>query len=144
MIRKILLTVTVILVSGCATQNVAGISTYKAVPEARIFTKNTVQGPNGMTGTVIVKRDHGMLGAALSSTLLIDGQPTAKIKAGEFLQFPVSGDEHIFGVAWSDNLGPLATSSTREVAITIQAGKVYYLRMFPQLSNGIAIERVSQ
>lgn len=130
--------------AGCATQNVAGTSSYQVVSAERITAAISEPPPGEPSGTVVIKRDAGMMGAALSSILLVNGKPVARVKPGEYLQFRASPGEHLFGVAWSDNLGAAATSSTREVAVEIRAGQTYYFRMFPQAGSGIVIERSSQ
>ena len=133
-----------LLLAGCATQNVAGISSYQLVSAERV-TGAIVEPPIGEpAGTIVIKRDPGILGAALSSTLLVNGKPVARVKPGEYLQFRAALGEHLFGVSWSDNLGAAATSSTRELAVEVRAGQTYYLRMFPQPGSGVVIERSSQ
>lgn len=130
--------------SGCVTQNIAGTSSYQPVSTSRIIGFIPEPASNDHAGIIIVKRDPGKLGSAIESTLLIDGQPVARIEPGEYLQFRSHLGEHIFGVSWSDNLGPAATSSTRELAVDVKPGQTYYLRMFPQAGAGIVIERTSQ
>ena len=133
-----------LMLAGCATQNAAGISSYHVVSADRLTGAIGEPPASEPAGTIIVKRDPGMLGAALSSILLLNGKPVALIKPGEYLQFRTLPGEHIFGVSWSDNLGSVATSSTRELAVDVRAGQTYYLRLFPQSGNGVAIERSSQ
>ena len=133
-----------LVLAGCATQNVAGISSYQLVSAERV-TGLIASAPLGEpAGTVVIKRDPGMFGAALSSILLVNGKPVARLKPGEYLLFQATPGEHLFGVSWSDNLGAAATSSTRELAVEIRAGQTYYLRMFPQAGSGVVIERSSQ
>ncbi len=133
-----------LVLAGCATQNVAGVSSYQLVSAERV-TGAIAEPPLGEpAGTVVIKRDPGMFGGALSSILLVNGVPVARLKPGEYLQFRATPGEHLFGVSWSDNLGAAATSSTRELAVEILAGQTYYLRMFPQAGSGVVIERSSQ
>ena len=84
------------------------------------------------------------MGTALSSILLVNGAPVARVRPGEYLEFRTAPGEHIFGVSWSDNLGAATTSSTRELAVEVRAGQTYYLRMLPQSGSGVVIERSSQ
>lgn len=133
----------VLVLSGCATQNVAGTGSYQSVPDDRVVGTLLQPSAGEPSGVVIVKRDPGMVGAALSSVLLVDGKPVARIKPGEFFQFRSQLGERLFGVSWSDNLGAVATSSTREIAVDIKPGQTYYLRMLPQAGSGVVIERAS-
>ena len=55
----------------------------------------------------------------------------------------VDPGEYIFGVNWSDDLEPLETRSSREVAVNCTSGNTYYIRIFSQIGNGLAIERSS-
>ena len=130
--------------AGCATQNVAGTASYQLVPQDRVIGTIAQPSENEPFGTVVVKRDPGLFGAALSSVLLLDGKPAARIKPGEFIEFRSQPGEHILGVSWSDNLGAAATSSTRELAVEIRPGQTYYFRVFPQAGSGVVIERASQ
>ncbi len=129
---------------GCATSNQPGTSSYVPVERSQIV-ENAPQ-PSDATGTatVVVKRDQGFMGVALTSVLTIDGRPTAKIRPGQFVSLRVAAGEHLFGVSSSDNLGPIATNISREVAADCKAGKTYYFRLFPQVGGGIVIDRVSQ
>lgn len=130
--------------AGCATQNISGAASYRSVPEQQIINAVPQPSPHDAHATVVVKRDHGLFGSALSSVLLLNGKPVVKVKPGEFTQIRVTPAEHIFGVSWSDNLGAAATESTRELAVDCKPGQTYYIRMFPQSGSGIAIERASQ
>jgi len=132
------------LMFGCATQNIAGTQAYRRVPPTQITGALPPVAQGDQAGTVVVKRDPGFMGKGLSSILLIDGKPVAKIRPGEYLEFRVPAREVLVGVSWSDDLGSLKTASTREVALEIQEGRTYYVRMFPLVGNGIAIERTSQ
>lgn len=130
--------------AGCATQNLAGTSSYQAVPTERNSSVFVEPEPGRPAGTIIVKRDLGMFGAGLSSILLVGGKPVVQLKPGEYFQFRVVAGEQLLGVAWSDNFGAVETSSTREIAVDVHPGQTYYFRMLPQAGNGIVIERSSQ
>ena len=132
------------LLFGCATQNIAGTDAYASVPSSRIVGTLPTIPVGSLEGIIVVKRDPGLMGTAISSILLINGEPVAKLKPGEYIQLRMPAGEALFGVSWSDNLGALKTASTREVAIDVKAGQTYYVRMFPLVENGIAIERVSR
>lgn len=132
------------LLLGCATQNLPGIESYVAVPSSQILGSVQTTDKSEDTALAIVKRDQGFTGSALSSFLTIDGKRIALIKPGQYFELTLRPGEYVFGVAWSDDLGPLETGATREVSIDCKAGKIYYLRMFPQAGSGIVIERSSQ
>lgn len=129
---------------GCATQNIPGVARYEAVPSAQILGFVQAAGKSEETALLIVKRDKGLAGSALSSVFTIAGKQIALIKPGQYFEMPLRSGEYVFGVAWSDDLGPIGTGAMREVSIDCKAGKTYYLRMFPQAGSGIVIERSSQ
>lgn len=133
-----------LLLVGCATQNVPGLSSYVAVPSSQFLSEIPPIGNFAENAIIIVKRDPGFLGSALSSVFTIDGKPIASIKPGQYIELSLHPKEYVFGVAWSDGLGALETSTTREIAIDSKPRKTYYLRLFPQIANGIGIERTSQ
>ncbi len=111
--------VAAVLVAGltaCATQNQPGTTGYTAVPEAQFFGAVPVGGITTQdSARVIVKRDPGFTGAALSSVLLINGVRIVVIRPRQYLELSLAPDEYVFGVSWSDDLGALATSGTREI-----------------------------
>lgn len=132
-----------VLLAGCATNNIPGVASYSAVaPSAYVGIAPTSKSAEPFT--VIAKRDPGKLGVMLASMLTVDGKSIAPIKPGEYVELKLDPGEYLFGVAWTDGLGKVATGSTREVAIDGKPGKTYFLRMFPQNHNGIVIERSSQ
>jgi hypothetical protein len=50
----------VLALTGCATQNTAGISTYQLVPAERVTAMIIEPSPGEAAGTIIVKRDPGI------------------------------------------------------------------------------------
>ena len=133
------------LVAACATKNLPGTTGYVAIPQSQLFGARPSDGEAARdNATIVVKRDPGFTGSALSSILLLDGKRVASIKPGQYLELSLKPGEYLVGVAWSDGMGALETSATREIAIDCKAGKTYYIRMFPQAMSGIVIERSSQ
>jgi hypothetical protein len=129
--------------AACATKNLPGTTGYIAIPQSQLFGARPSDGEAARDNAkIVVKRDLGFTGSALSSVLLLDGKRVAIIKPGQYLELSLK--PALFGVAWSDGMGALETSATREVAIDCKAGKTYYIRMFPQAMSGIIIERSSQ
>ncbi len=143
--KTLLLLLVALLVQGCATQNTPGTADYALISNSQVIGElPSVKSSPENIATIIVKRDRGFSGAALSSVLTIDGRRIAKIKPAQYLELYLPEREYLFGVDWSDGMGPVATSTTRELAVDCRAGRTYYLRMFPQIGNGIIIERTSQ
>lgn len=132
------------LLCGCATTNIPGTAAYERVPESQFIASPQPGSGSEENATVYVKRDPGFTGSALSSVLLLNGKPIVKIKPGQFVQLSLAPTEYLFGVTWSDNLGALETSNTREIPINCKSGQTYYVRMFPQPMVGLVIERTSQ
>ena len=135
----------VFIVAECATKNLTGTTGYVAIPQSQLFGARPSDGEAARdNATIIVKKDPGFTGSALSSILLLDGKRLAIIKPGQYLELSLKPAEYVFGVAWSDGMGALETGTTREIAVDCKAGKTYYIRMFPQAMSGIVIERSSQ
>ncbi len=141
---RILLLALVLVLTGCATQNIAGTASYTLVPDSQIVTRLIEPLAHEPYATIIVKRDAGMFGSGLSSTLILDTKHVAKIDRGQYLEFRVTPGEHIFGVALSTLFNSTATKYEHEIAIDCKAGQIYYVRLYPQAGNGMAIGRSSQ
>ena len=129
---------------GCSTTNQPGTGSYLPVPPSQMIGTPPRPATAAEAATIIVKRDPGFMGTALSSVLTIDGRPIARMRPGQFISLSVAPGDHLLGVASSDNLGPVATNISREVAADCKAGRTYYFRLFPQVAGGIVIDRVSQ
>ena len=135
----------VVALSACATRNMPGTIDYIPVPESQfIEPRFAAHEISQDKANVIVKRDAGFMGSAISSVLLLDGKRIARIKPGQYIKLSLLSGEHLFGVEWTDKMGALETRSTRELAVDCRPGKTYYMRMFPQPMSGIAIERSSE
>lgn len=133
-----------LLFSGCAasTQNVAGTSSHVAISSSQVLCKPPVS-ESGEEATVLVKRDPGRYGSALDAMLTIDGQDSARIKAGQYYRFVIAPGEHLFGARPAGGLGKLLADVHREVAVQVLASHTYILRLSAERGSGIHIQRSS-
>lgn len=79
--RKHLILLVIIFITGCSTKP---ISTDKAenVPGNRIWDK-TITKKTDDSGTIIIKRDSGLLGSPCATSIYLDGNPIADINTRE-------------------------------------------------------------
>lgn len=91
--NKILLVVAIALLSGCSTQPVP-TQQAKNVSANRIWDKKIVK-KSADTGTVIVKRDSGLMGSACLISIYIDGNPLADIDSREKVTFYPKPGRHV-------------------------------------------------
>jgi len=99
--KKILLAMVVLGLTGCATKPVTN-EQAKDVPASQIIDK-TMLSKKENTGAVIIKRDSGFMGSACLTRVYIDGKEIADLDTSEKVTiYPLVGD-HIFS-AWPKGL----------------------------------------
>ena len=97
LIATLLCVLVCISISSCATRSVSN-QNATMVPSNRILsTEYLTKLPN--TGTVIIKRDSGILGSGCSSKVFVNGKPTARLRPSEKIALYLSEGEYIFS-AW--------------------------------------------
>ncbi len=115
LIRSAALAVGLSLLVGCATPLA---TSYQPVPPEMILLPSSAAADS----TVGIRRDPGLLGAALKVMLSIDGRDVAKFGPGRTLTLPISAGEHKFSVRWAGD--PEAISSVRLNTIRGQSTKL--------------------
>jgi Protein of unknown function (DUF2846). len=113
MTRVLLLTLGLLLTTGCATGRLIG--TLPIVPDAT------------QVATVVVARPYTFIGSARAPMILIDGQATYDIGPGEHVMIPVAPGERLVSMYIWDLFAAVRAS----VKIQAVAGKAYYFVMSP-------------
>jgi hypothetical protein len=116
LLRLVLWLLCVLTLAGCAGHGRVGA--LPTIPDAK------------QAAEIIVIRDHRLLGAALTVTIVLDGVPLYGIDAGEHVILRVPTGEHV--VATSHSL-----AIDRSIMIDAQAGRRYYLRLQPAMGSGM-------
>lgn len=122
------------LLAGCATDPIA---TEKAatVPPHRVLTQQwREEAPN--TGTVIIKRDAGSMGAACGVDVFIDAIRAADMRASEKTVFYLPEGEHLISAAH----GTLCGGGTSEVSILIESAKTKTFRISIGSGGDLALQ----
>ena len=112
----ILLSSSLLILSGCATQPISNSSAIEA-PMNRILDRQFLQPATG-TGEVIIKRDSGFGGSACSSRIFVDGRPVADIRVSEKIVLYLPEGDHILS-AWPNGI---CGGGMTEVRAVIKAG----------------------
>ena len=87
------------IVAACATKNLPGTTGYVAIPQSQLFGVRRSDGEAAHdNATIVVKRDLGFTGSALSSVQLADGKRVATIKPGQYLELSLKPAEYVFVV----------------------------------------------
>jgi hypothetical protein len=132
-----------LLIAGCGTKHTPGTTAYVPIWATQMRGAVPVVPANAQASTIIVKRDRGLAGSALSAIFTVDGVEVADIPAGYFYRFDVEAGEHIFGVK-SKKEGFVGLSSVfRELAVDCKPQRTNYLRLHVEYRDGIQINRSS-
>jgi hypothetical protein len=112
---------------GCATRQIS-VRESAPVPSDRQFLFRDAQ-PD--TGSLVVVRDRGMMGAGCPMDILVDGKSAAHLRVGESLELHVPAGARIVGVApTGKGLCGLSNPDRhrRETTLDVSAGNAYRLR----------------
>lgn len=130
---------------GCTTTPVS-VGKAQSVSSDRIYEpykKYSDQKESGAKITVV--RDSGMLGAAGSAALFVNGEIVARVRAGESITLNVDSGDNVLGVgpgtkmSWEkDNVELI------EQTLNAQAGKDYYFRITIDRYKGLVLQRTTQ
>ena len=91
--RKLMLTMGVLFLGGCATTPVP-TSEARPVPLERIQNPTLVKKQQGY-GEVTIKRDEGISGSACNTQIFVDGKPVADIAPGEKVVLYLPEGDHM-------------------------------------------------
>ncbi|MNJ29122.1 hypothetical protein D3C77_236810 [compost metagenome] len=130
MLRTLLASTSIVLLSGCSSTPVEPGSA-KNVTADRIYAYQAAI-PGG--ATLIVSRDNGFWASGgCLATVLIDGEKVARINTGEVVKFQVKPGRHIVGVAGDPDgnglCGMQIGQPMKETAAEVAAGEVQRYRI---------------
>ena len=121
--------------TACATQPVT-IRQASPVPSSRILAPQWLsQAP--YTGSLIIKRDSGLMGSACTIRVFIDAVPVADLAPSEKVEIFVPLGEHIVSAA---PIGTLCGGGTSEAAVVIRPESQKILRIASGQSGYIHVQ----
>jgi hypothetical protein len=123
-----------LLLTACATQPVT-VYQATAVPSARILAPQLIsQAPQ--TGSLIIKRDSGLMGSACTVRVFIDAVPVADLAPSEKVELFVALGEHSVVVTSNGICG----GGTSETAVVIMPERPRILRIASGQSGDIYLQ----
>jgi len=121
--------VSAVTLTACAT---SPVPTDQAKPTQTILDES-VTTPKTGAGTLIIKRDAGMVGSACSIRVFVDGLPFAELAAGERVTAYLPPAEYIVGARSTGVCG----GGDSEAAVTLKAKQTRVYRV--SIDQGMAI-----
>jgi hypothetical protein len=118
---------------GCASEPIP-TSQAVSVPRERILNVD-IHKPRPSTGSLIVKRDPGLRGAACEYRLHENGRRFADILPGEKVQIYLSAGDHIIGI----KNGPMCNGDI-ETLVTVKVGKTITYRTALTGNNEVILQ----
>jgi hypothetical protein len=126
-----------LLCAGCATSPI-GTSEASDVPEGRIVDSSLLRPAPGSV-PVVVKRDSGMMGAACSTKLYVNGSHIADIRTSEKVTLQLKpGDHNLAAVP-----GGICGGQISEVRTTVKAGAPQTFRIGAGQSGDMTLSPTS-
>jgi hypothetical protein len=99
---SLLLTLTAVLFTSCATQPIP-TEQATAVASSHVMARELLTHRPG-TSELTVQRDVGLSGSGVAAVLYVDKRPVATLKPGEILRLWITPGVHTFGVFPKFNL----------------------------------------
>jgi hypothetical protein len=119
---------------ACATQPVA-IHQAAAVPSSRILAPQSLS-QTSYTGSLIIKRDSGLMGSACTIRVFVDAVPVADLAPAEKVELFLDFREHIVGVTSNGICG----GGVAEAAVIISPERQKILRISSGQSGDIYLQ----
>ena|SRR6266446_8255095 len=131
---RLLVIVLTLTVVGCATRPV---SVYEASPvsQSRVLAQQWLTSTRN-TGSLIIKRDSGFMGAACTIRVFIDGMPAADLAPSEKVEFFLPLGEHILGASPNGICG----GGTSEASVVIASERQKIFRIGSGQSSDIQLQ----
>ena len=142
--RMMMISVGLFVLAGCATKPVS-YAESKPIPEDRIYSEfEQYSRPDATRAKVSFTRDSGMLGAAASLTLFINGELVARIRRKESVSaYLPAGSSQIALGPGNPTSGPVG-SGLVEDELLVETGEEYFYRVGLDTSVGLVLERIAQ
>lgn len=115
--------------AGCATS--PGGSSSPGHPLA-----NQWQSPTPNSGTLVVTRDSGFMGAACSQRIYVDGTPIADLRSGQSVTVYLPAGKHVAGVM----SGGMCGGGSSSAQLVMEAGGMERFRVAGGQSGDLKIE----
>lgn len=142
--RVILVAVTLLVLAGCATKPVE-YENSEPVAEDRIYGEyEKYSKADAARAKVSFTRDSGMLGAAVSLSLYVNGELVARVRRKESisLYLPAGSNQIALGPGKA-TAGPVGAGLVED-ELSAESGKEYFYRIGLDMSMGLVLKRVAQ
>lgn len=136
--KKTLLALSILIISGCATQAVLP-SKAKTAPEQRIYSYQQKSSVND--AVLIVVRDSGYLGSGCDTGVYLNGKRSATLEPGEKVNFYLTAGEWSVGMKGEGKLC-ISDAIPTERDITLQSGTTKAVRLFADPSGNVDIKNL--
>lgn len=132
-------------VAGCSTSPVK-LSESKGVDSKRLYEAyEKYKSPKSSGSKVVIVRDSGILGAAGSAALFVNGEIIARLRTKESIVLNVDTGDNLFGVAPGTKMNwEKDTIDLLEQALQVSEDKTYYYRITIHAGKGLVLQRTSQ
>jgi hypothetical protein len=135
---RFLTVILVLSLTGCATSPVS-VHQAALVPSSRMLAPqlvSQVQAQAQPTGSLIVKRDSGLMGSACTIRVFVDAVPVADLAPSEKVELFIPTGEHIVGVTSNGICG----GGVAEAAVVIFPERQKILRIASGQSGDIYLQ----
>ena len=142
--RMILISACALVLAACATKPVS-FSDAESIPEDRVYSEyEKYSKPDATRAKVSFTRDSGMLGAAASLTLFVDGEIIARIRRKESISAYLPAGSHQIALGpGNPTSGPVGAGLVED-ELMAEAGEAYSYRVGLDMSVGLVLERIAQ
>lgn len=106
------------VLAACATEPVP-TSEARDVPGERLLANNWTK-PQRTTGTIIVKRDAGVIGSPCYNRVFVNGTPVADLAAGEKVTLHLPAGDHILSARPHEPCGSRLAETGTQVRTRVE------------------------
>lgn len=131
---RLFIVILTLSLTACATQPVA-IHQAPPVPSSRILAPHWLSQAQ-YTGSLVVKRDSGLMGSACTIRVFVDGVPVADLAPAEKVELFIPLGEHLVGVTSNGICG----GGVSETAVVIIPERQRVLRIASGQSGDIYLQ----
>ncbi|WP_145482742.1 cupin domain-containing protein [Yersinia rohdei] len=136
--KKILMVILLLTLSGCATTAVKPSNALQA-PKERIF---LYQDSSADAAQLTVVRDSGFLGGGCFAAVFLNGKKAASLNPGEKVKFYLPAGEWMIGFQGEGKVC-IADDLPTEREINLKAGQSKGVRLFSDPSGNLDIKPIS-
>jgi hypothetical protein len=139
--KQINLTIILVMIffASCATANKPGVEQYTPVPANHIYSN---QYPFSMDGNIILKRDSGFVGSALSAVIFINNEKIVQFSQGQYYRLFLPNGVYFLSLKSGEGVN-LGTPFERTIKLEINdQSRVITIRIFSMPTQGMVMEEV--